>query len=359
MIRSTRPGLQSGSSGNQNSAALFPRPNLLLNWRLNKDTDMVLRFTLRQLEYLVAVGEYGSVTEAAERVNVSAPSVSAAISQLEREFGITLFVRRHAHGLSLTQAGHSFVGQARQILAEAAKLNALSNDLTGQVRGPLHVACLVTFAQAVIPSLRRAFSDAYPDVDFFQYERDHAVILEGLRMARFDIALTYDLDVPADMEFHELAVLPPYAVLQEDHPLAARSAVTVEDLAPHPMILLDLPHSSTYFLSLFREAGLAPQIVERTRDMSVMRAMVANRFGYSIANIRPVSSYALDGGRLVIVPLAGDLRPMRMGIMAVRGASPPLAVRRFIAFCGESIRGMAGMRLPVSADESQEQKDNS
>lgn len=319
---------------------------------------MVLRFTLRQLEYLIAVGEYGSVTEAAERVNVSAPSISAAVAQLEREFGIALFVRRHAHGLSLTQAGHSFIDQARQILAEADKLNELSNELTGQVRGPLHVACLVTFAQAIIPLLRRAFSDAYPDVDFFQYERDHARILEGLRMARFDIALSYDLDIPADMDFHELAVLPPYAVLHEAHPLAERRDLTVQDLAPHPMILLDLPHSATYFTSLFRDAGLAPQIVERTRDMSVMRAMVANRFGYSIANIRPITSYELDGNKLVFVPLAGNLRPMRMGIIAMRGASPPLTVRRFIEFCGEKIRHM-GMNLPVSTEDPQQEKDSS
>jgi DNA-binding transcriptional LysR family regulator len=338
--------------------ALPARKNLFLNWRLNRGTDMVLRFTLRQLEYLVAVGEYGSVTEAAERVNVSAPSVSAAISQLEKEFGITLFVRRHAHGLSLTQAGHTFVDQARQILGEAAKLNALSNELTGQVRGPLHVACLVTFAQAVIPALRRAFSDDYPDVDFFQYERDQARILEGLRMARFDIALSYDLDIPADIAFHELAVLPPYAVLHEDHPLAGRSEVTIQDLAPHPMILLDLPHSSAYFVSLFRDAGVTPHIVERTRDMSVMRAMVANRFGYSIANIRPVSTYALDGGRLSFVPLTGNLRPMRMGILAMAGASPALTVRRFIDFCGEKIGDMV-MDLPVSVDAPQERKGSS
>ena len=330
---------------------LSERPNLLLNWRFNRGSEMVLRFTLRQLEYLVAVGEYGSVTEAAERVNVSAPSVSAAISQLEREFGITLFVRRHAHGLSLTQAGRSFVDQARQILTEAGKLNALSNELTGQVRGPLHVACLVTFAQAIIPALRRAFSDAYPDVDFFQYERDHAAILEGLRMARFDIALSYDLDIPADMAFCELAVLPPYAVLHEDHPLAQRHEVTVQDLAVHPMILLDLPYSTAYFLSLFREAGLTPRIVERTRDMSVMRAMVANRFGYSIANIRPIPNQALDGGRLISKPLSGNLRPMRMGLISIRDASPALTVRRFVDVAVERMQGMAEMHPPVSSEQ--------
>lgn len=331
-------------------ADLSQRRNLPLDWRVNRGAEMVLRFTLRQLEYLVAVGDHGSVTEAAERVNVSAPSVSAAISQLEREFGITLFVRRHAHGLSLTQAGRSFVEQARQILAEAGKLNALSNELTGQVRGPLHVACLVTFAQAVIPAIRRTFSDAYPDVDFFQYERDHAAILEGLRMARFDVALSYDLDIPADMTFRELAVLPPYAVLHEDHPLAGRTEVTVQDLAAHPMILLDLPFSATYFLSLFRDAGLNPRIVERTRDMSVMRAMVANRFGYSIANIRPIPDHALDGGRLISVPLSGNLRPMHMGLISMRDASPALTVRRFVDVCVERVQAMADMHPPLASE---------
>lgn len=317
---------------------------------------MIVRFTIRQLEYLVAVGEYGSVTEAAERVNVSAPSVSAAISQLEREFGITLFVRRHAHGLSLTQAGHNFVAQARQILREAHKLNALSNELTNQVRGPLHVACLVTFAQTVIPTLRRGFSDAYPDVEFFQYERDHARIVEGLRMARFDIALSYDLDVPPDMEFHELAVLPPYAVLPEDHPLAGRAELSVQELASQPMILLDLPHSSAYFLSLFRDNDVAPRIIERTRDMSVMRAMVANHFGYSIANIRPVSSHTVSGAKLAFVPLAGSPRPMRMGILAMRGLSSPLVVRRFIDFCSQTLRTMSGMQLPANPQLEDQKK---
>ncbi len=312
---------------------------------------MALRFTLRQLEYLVAVGEYGSVTEAAERVNVSAPSVSAAISQLEREFGITLFIRRHAHGLSLTQAGRSFVDQARQILAEAAKLNTLSNDLTGQVRGPLHVACLVTFAQAVIPAVRRAFCDTYSEVEFFQYERDHARILEGLRMARFDLALSYDLDIPSDMEFHELGILPPHAVLYQGHPLAGHSSVTVHDLAPHPMILLDLPHSASYFMSLFRAEGHAPQIVERTRDMAVMRAMVANQFGYSIANIRPISNMTDDCHKLVFVPITGDLRAMRMGIISMRGTSTALTVRRFIEFCMEMICGDVVVGAPAALED--------
>ena len=60
---------------------------------------MPSRFTLRQLEYFKAVGELGSIAQASEKVNVSSPSISAAINQLEQEFGLPLFVRQHAQGL--------------------------------------------------------------------------------------------------------------------------------------------------------------------------------------------------------------------------------------------------------------------
>ena len=73
----------------------------------------------------------------------------------------------------------------------------------------------------------------------------------------------------------------------------------VEDLIDLPMVLLDLPFSTDYFLSFFAKVGLTPVIAERTRDMGVMRAMVANGFGYSIANIRLGSDRAPDGRRLV------------------------------------------------------------
>jgi DNA-binding transcriptional LysR family regulator len=294
---------------------------------------MPLRFTLRHLEYLVAVGECGSIALASERVNVSSPSISAAISQLEAEFGLPLFVRKHAHGLSLTQGGKQFMEQARIVLAQAAKLNDLANDITGKVRGPLNVGCLLTFAQMIVPQLRRSFSQQFPDVEFRQFECNQAELFEGIRAAKLDVALTYDLDIPSDLRFHGLVSLPPYAVMDAGHVLAHRESVSVEDLVEHPMVLLDLPLSADYFLSFFTGLGLRPKIAERTRDMAVMRSLVANGFGYSIANIRPLSDIAPDGRRLRFVPLTGPVRSMRMGLVLADGASASLTVRSFVDHC--------------------------
>lgn len=291
---------------------------------------MPLRFTLRQLEYLVAVGEAGSIALASERVNVSSPSISAAIAQLEAEFGLALFVRKHAHGLTLTQGGRQFMAQAKAVLAEAARLNDLAGEITGQVRGPLSVGCLQTFAQVMLPQLRRGFVDQFPQVEFRQAELNQTEIFEGLRGATLDVALIYDLDIPSDIHFLPLITLPPYAVLEAGHPLARQTSVTPAELAPHPMVLLDLPFSSDYFLSVFTRAGLRPRIVERTRDMGVMRSMVANGFGYSIANIRPVTDQAPDGRRLAHVPLTGPVRPLQLGLAMMAGAGLALTVQAFV-----------------------------
>ncbi len=298
---------------------------------------MPLRFTLRHLEYLVAVGECGSIALASERVNVSSPSISAAISQLEAEFGLALFVRKHAHGLSLTQGGKQFVEQAKIVLTEAGKLNELANQITGKVRGPLSVGCLLTFAQVVLPQLRRSFSDQFPEVEFHQFEHHQTEIFAGLRAATLDVALTYDLDIPSDLQFIPLVTLPPYAVMHASHDLAHRESVSPKELADYPMVLLDLPLSSEYFLSFFSRIGARPKITERTRDMGVMRSMVANGFGYSIANIRPLTDTAPDGRRLRYVPLTGPVRPMRLGLAVAEGAGMSLTVRSFIDHCRSHI----------------------
>lgn len=297
----------------------------------------MLRYTLRQLEYFVAVGEAGSIALASEKVNVSSPSISAAINQLEKEFGLPLFVRQHAQGLSLTQSGRVMMEQAKLVLKEAESLMALAGDISGVVRGPLSVGCLVTFAQVVLPAVRRSFQEAYPDVTVQQRELNQSEIFSMLRRAEIDVALTYDLNLPADLQFTSLLELPPYAIVDETHPLAHLPAVSIEELKAYPMVLLDLPFSSDYFLSFFVKIGATPNIAERTRDMAIMRSLVANGFGYSIANVRPVNDRSPDGKPLKFIPLVGDVRPMRLGLLMSTGADTSSVVRAFVGHCSEQL----------------------
>lgn len=306
---------------------------------------MPVRFTLRQLEYLVAVGEAGSIAAAAERVNVSSPSISTAITQLEQEFGLQLFVRRHAQGLSLTEAGRRMVTEARGALLACARLTDLANEITGTVRGPLTVGCIQTVAQMLLPRLRRSFTEAFPDVEFRQTEGNQAILFEGLRSGTIDAALTYEIDIPPDLRFRPLLALPLHVLLPADHPLAGQSRLTPTELAPFPMVLLDMPLSADYFLSVFTERGLKPRVVERTRDMGLMRAMVANGFGYSIANVRLRSDVAPDGMPLRIVPLhdpALPLTALRFGIVLSEGAESARRLRAFVDHCITEVPAVLG-----------------
>lgn len=298
---------------------------------------MPLRFTLRQLEYFVVVGEEGSIAQASEKVNVSSPSISAAVAQLEDEFGLLLFVRKHAHGLSLTHAWHRFIAQAKTVLEAANSLNQLAGEISGKVQGPLKIGCLQTFAPLILPALRRKFEQKYSMVKISQSVLHQLETFDYLRKARIDVALTYDLDIPADIEFLPLVALPPYVLVNETHPLSHCPSVSVDELVEHPMMLLDLPHRAEYFLSFFDDIGVKPRIAERTRDMAVMRSMVANGFGYTIANVRSLSDVSPDGHPLRFIPLTGPVRPLKLGLGMMEGAHNFLNIKAFADFCEQSI----------------------
>jgi DNA-binding transcriptional LysR family regulator len=86
------------------------------------------------------------------------------------------------------------------------------------------------------------------------------------------------------------------------------------------MVLLDLPLSREYFLSIFQTRQVRPDIAERTSDMSVARSLVANGFGFGLVNLRSGSDLAPDGKRLAFLPLSDDVRPMVLGIGTKRSA---------------------------------------
>lgn len=292
-----------------------------------------MRFTFRQLEYFVAAGETGSITLAAERINISQPSISSAISQLEAELGVQLFVRHHAQGLSLTPAGKRLLRESKSLLDQALNLYDSVSDVTSEIRGTLSVGCMVTMAPMIMPELCYSFCASFPRTSISQTVASQEALIEGLRRAEIDIALLYDMEIPKDISFDPLVSLPPYAQLSETHPLAHHSRLGLTDLVAEPLVLLDLPLSKDYFLSLFSDQGLTPHIGSRTPYPDMLRTMVANGHGYGLANVRPKADIALDGRRLVRVPLAGNLRPVRICVASFAGLRQSRLAQAFENHC--------------------------
>jgi DNA-binding transcriptional LysR family regulator len=312
------------------------------------ETSDGVKFSFRQLEYFVAAGETGSVTRAAAGSHSSQPTVSAAIAKLERALGVQLFVRHHAQGLSLTPEGRRFLGEAKRLLGHAAEVERFASTLSDEIAGTLELACLVTLAPLVTPQLVRRFTEVNPRVSVDLVEGDQNGLLERLRTGVSSVALTYDLQLPAEIEFEPLVDLPPRALLPAGHRLALRQRVDLAELRAEPYILLDLPISRDYFMSLFAEAGVQPTIGARSEHPETIRTMVANGFGYAIVNARPRIDTALDGSKLVTVPLRGDPRPMRLGLASPRGIRETRTVTAFKEHCRRTITpgAVPGMLSP-------------
>lgn len=306
-----------------------------------------MRFTLKQLEYFLAAADAGSITIAAARARISQPSISAAISSLEAEFGVNLFVRNPAQGIVLTVAGQRLMREVRDIITRMGGLYTVANELSSVVQGPLSVGCLVTVAPVILPSLLGPFRSTHPSVQLAFADLDQAEIIRRLRLAQIDVALTYDMQLPKDVRFTTLANLRPHVVVARDHPLAQQEEVRISELAEFSYIMLDLPLSREYFLSVFEQGGVSPNITHVSKSLEVVRSLVANGYGATIFTILPRCEIALDGHPLVNIPLAGDISPLPLGMATLdQGASTP-AVRAFEQYCQDRFKeGVPGMRSP-------------
>jgi DNA-binding transcriptional LysR family regulator len=276
-----------------------------------------MHFTLKHLRYFVKAGEHLSVTRAAEELYVSQPSISSAILHLEEVTGLQLFVRHHAQGLSLTPVGRQFMLKAKLLLADADNLGHYATTLGEEITGTLNIVSFPTFTPILLPSLMKKFINTYPDVDIQCDENHQKDIIQNLMDGSYEFAITYDLQLPNEIEFEPIIEFPPYIALAKNHPLADRSELSLADVADLPMVLLDWPMSREYFSSLFLSQNLEPNITHRGQSLEMVRALVANDFGYSLFNTPLVNNVSIDGNEIVAVPLSDPLRPLRLGVAKI------------------------------------------
>lgn len=215
-----------------------------------------MNLTLTQLRYLVAVARHGSVTAAARMLNVSQPSISVAIDNVEATLGQKLFVRQRGSGIALTSFGRSAVAKAKQVLAEADELVGLGTR-DADVGGELVLGCFEDLAPYFAPALIRAFSQRCPAVTVVVRGETFETLGRRLGDAAIDLGLTYDLGLPSHFARILLHELRPHALLPQGHALASQASVSLAELATHPLITTDQPHSWQHMLDLFLSRGLS------------------------------------------------------------------------------------------------------
>lgn len=295
--------------------------------------DQLRGISLTQLRYFIRVAERESMTRAAEDLFVAQSAVSSAVAHLERELGVQLFIRRHAKGLILTAPGRELLLRARQTLtALAESLESIAGDAQA-FWGPLHVVCFSPIAPFYLPSILAGLKVDHPGLEVHVTEAVAGEVGEYLESGRAEVALTYDLALGDGIERDVLAEIRPYAALPASHRLAGAASVRLADLADEPMILVDLPYSRDYFTGVFTERGMQPNVQYRSSSYETVRAMVAMEHGYSLLHQRPATDSTYAGGSVRAVPIADDIRPLRVVVAGLQSVRTSRRAQAFAERC--------------------------
>jgi DNA-binding transcriptional LysR family regulator len=295
-----------------------------------------MKLSLRQLRYVVAAADCGHVTDASRRLNVSQPSISSAIAELEAEIGVPLFIRHHARGVTLTPVGERVINEARLLLKHAQDFTQNAIELGDALKGEIAVGCFLTLAIRFMPALLAGFAQRHPGMTVTLHEGDQEELIGMLLSGRTEFALAYSLALPEEIHAEPLGDLPPHAIVAADHPLAHRERVSLKELAGEPFILLDLPYSRDYFFGLFRSVGVEPRIVFRSRSQELIRGLVAHGHGFAIQNAIPATTIAYDGNRIAVLALDETLQPTRIMSLRLKQYATRAAVRAFEAYMHEA-----------------------
>lgn len=267
--------------------------------------------TLRQIDYVIATAETGSTAGAARALSVSQPSVSLAISKVEAHLGRPLFARAAGQGVAPTAFGRLKLGEFRKLQAQAQQI-FLAGDDRCEV---LDLGVFSTLGPRYAPSLVRKFEQAHPATQIRLHEGNLDALGTWLESGQIDVALTYDFGLPSSWQVTALANVRPYGLLWANHRLADRSAITMADLLADPLILMNLPHSRGYFLTLAQMHGVTPRIAFETGSIEMLRSMVANEMGVGLLATDIPHDTAYDGRAIVRMPLLGDLAPHRVALV--------------------------------------------
>ena len=273
--------------------------------------------TLQQLKYAITVAETGTITEAANKLYISQPSLTNAIHELEKEMNIIIFNRTNK-GISISKEGEDFLGYARRVLEQAAILEDKYKGNNGGKKKFCVSTQHYSFAvNAFVDLIKKFGQDEY---DFSLRETQTYEIIEDVARMRSEIGILFLNDFNEkvitkilksyDLEFHQLFVARPHVFISRKHPLAQNQVITNEELEQYPYLSFEQgEHNSFYFSEEIFSATERKKNI-RVRDRATLFNLLIGLNGYTVCS--GVIDKKLYGKDIIAAPLA-DESDMRIG----------------------------------------------
>ena len=280
--------------------------------------------TLAQLRYAITVAASQSVNEAAKKLFIAQPSLSAAIKELEEETGIVIF-RRTNRGISVTPEGEEFIGYAKQVV-EQYELMESKYILRENIRKKFSVSMQhYTFAvKAFVEMVKQFGMDEY---EFAMNETKTYDVIEDVRNYRSEIGILYINDFNKkvltklfheyDLEFNELLQCSIYVYMWKGHPLADKSEISLKDLEIYPCLSFEQGTNNSFY---FAEEVLSTYEYKRlikANDRATMLNLMVGLNGYTLCS--GIICEELNGSDYVAVKLSSD-EIMTIGYLVRKGA---------------------------------------
>ncbi len=269
---------------------------------------------LRHLRYFVAVAENENVSRAAEKLHVSQPGLSRQIHDLENEIGFALFART-AKSIKLTEAGKTFLTEARDVLARVETAINKARNVHSQARSEIHVGYAPSLTVQILPAALRKFQAQFPRTRVALHDLSSEEILTKLRAGKLQIALTAQPPRAAlrGLEFVELASYPLCVAVAPKHPWATSKSLTLAEVAREPLIgysAQEYPEYHTGLKKLFAPLGRPPQLLEEHDGVTSIIAAVESGRGFALV---PSCFACISGPRLKIIALQNPGEPISVG----------------------------------------------
>lgn len=294
--------------------------------------------TLQQLKYIITVAEIGNITESAEKLFISQPSLTSAIHSIEKEMNVTIFSRSNK-GVTVTREGEEFLSYARQVLEQA---DLMKEKYCGEsLRNPRFSVSCQHYSFAV-----NAFSDVVKKYDSDRYdftlrETQTYEIIEDVSFGKSEIGVIYLSDKNREvldklfkkheLVFEELFVANPHVFISKKHPLVNSEIITLEELRPFPFLSFEQGEHNSFYYSEEILGSYEVQKNIKVRDRATLFNLLIGLNGFTVSS--GVLDTKFNGLNIVARPLKMDDQ-MHIGIIY----SKRLALSRYAKEYIEAIK---------------------
>ncbi len=269
---------------------------------------------LRHLRYFIRVAEEENVSRAALKLHISQPALSRQIRDLEEEIGFLLF-ERSAKSVRLTDAGRTFLPEARAVLERTEEAVKAAREVATGSRSELHVGYAPSLTARILPRTLRAFQAQLPNIHVKLHDLTTEEMLAGLRDGKLQIGFVVRLTTALlrGLRFEELMRDPVRVAIAPKHRFAGRRTLTLGDISKEPVISYnrkEYPDAYENLLAMFRTIKIKPHITEEHDSVSSLITAVESGAGIAIA---PTSLACTAGARLKLIRLAPEPKPFIIG----------------------------------------------